>query len=76
MKFEVIKKFADKYTGQVYNVQDIVEFSERRAKNILETGEFIIPVEEEETEKVEEVKEEKTEEKAKAKSTKKKSAKK
>lgn len=81
MRVKVIEKFADKNTGQIYEVGTEAEFSEKRVKEILSTGQFIEAIEEPKAEEVkeektEEVKEEKTEEKPKAKSTKKKSAKK
>lgn len=73
MRVKVIEKFADKNTGQIYEVGTEAEFSEKRVKEILSAGQFIEAIEEP---KAEEVKEEKAEEKPKAKSTKKKSAKK
>ena len=35
MKLKVLKVFNDKYTGQLYKINDVIEVNEERAKEIL-----------------------------------------
>ena len=51
--YKVLKNFTDKYTGVRYKAGDIVEFTEKRAKEILTVGNLIEKIEVVET--VEEV---------------------
>lgn len=48
--YKVIKKFRDKNTNEIYKVNDLVKFTKKRAKEILEKGAFIEEVKEEEKE--------------------------
>lgn len=38
---KVIKKFRDKYTGQIYNVGDILDLTKNRIDEILSCGFFV-----------------------------------
>lgn len=35
MRLKILKKFRDKYTGEVYKINDVIEFDEARANEIL-----------------------------------------
>lgn len=51
MKVKVVKKFKDKHTRKIHKVNDVLEVSQERYKEILEKGELVEPVGEmEETE--------------------------
>lgn len=41
MKFEIISPFHDKYDKRYYKVGEVADFSEKRSKEILESGNFI-----------------------------------
>lgn len=41
MKFEIISPFRDKYDDRYYKIGEIVDFSEKRSKEILNSGKFI-----------------------------------
>ena len=41
MMYRIIKKFRDKYTGEIYVVGDEKNFTKKRAKEILEVGNFV-----------------------------------
>lgn len=41
MKFIVISPFKDKYSEKYYKIGEIVDFEEKRSKEILKSGEFI-----------------------------------
>ena len=41
MKYIVLKKFKDKYTGEKYEVNDVIEISKERAKEILSVDKLI-----------------------------------
>ena len=45
--YKVVKKFKDKYNDKIYNVGDVVKFTKKRAKEILEVGKFIEEIKEE-----------------------------
>ena len=47
MKYEVIKRFKDKYTKERYTVGTILELTKKRANEILKVGELITPYVEE-----------------------------
>ena len=51
--YKVLKNFTDKYTGARYKTGDIVEFTEKRAKEILTVGNLIEKIEVETEEVVE-----------------------
>lgn len=51
--YKVLKNFTDKYTGVRYKAGDIVEFTEKRAKEILTVGNLIEKIEVETVEEVE-----------------------
>lgn len=52
MKYKIKVNFHDKYTDKPYKVGDIVEFDEKRAKEIIETSpDYIELVEEKKTKK-------------------------
>lgn len=68
--YRIIKDFKDKNTGAKYKVGDVVEFTEKRAKEILKVGKLIEKIEEEKTieevvETTEEIVEEKPRKRAK-----------
>lgn len=44
MKYKVIKAFTDKHTYKKYNIGDVIEVTEDRAKEILSVGELITKV--------------------------------
>lgn len=41
MKFEIISPFHDKYDKRYYKMGEIVEFTEKRSKEILDSGKYI-----------------------------------
>ena len=41
MKYIVLKKFKDKYTGEKYEVNDVIEISKERAQEILVVDKLI-----------------------------------
>lgn len=41
MKYVVLKKFKDKYTGEKYEVNDVIEISKERATEILSVDKLI-----------------------------------
>lgn len=47
MKYEVLNKFYDRYTRELYKKGQCIEVSEERAKEILSVAELITPVQEE-----------------------------
>ncbi len=47
MKAKVIKKFRDKYTGDMYAVDDVITVTKKRYNEILETGKLVEEVKEE-----------------------------
>ena len=57
MNYKVIKSFTDKYTKTKYQVGDVLELTDERAKEILSVGKLIEKIEvetsENETEQVE-----------------------
>lgn len=50
MKAKVVKRFKDKYTGEIYEKGKYINVTEERAEEILETAPLIIPVVEKESE--------------------------
>lgn len=56
MKVKVLKKFRDKYTKRIHKVNDVLEVTEERYKEILQKGKLVEPV----AEKTEEVPTEET----------------
>lgn len=61
MKYRIVESFTDKYDNSIYYVKDeVVEFTKKRAKEILEVGNFIEEYNEDAIEEV--VEEEITEE--------------
>lgn len=52
MKYKVLADFTDKYDSSInYKVNDIVEFTKQRAKEILEVGNLIEEVKEKKNKK-------------------------
>lgn len=41
MKVKVIKSFIDKYTEEVYNIDDVIDCSEKRYNEIIKVGNFV-----------------------------------
>lgn len=46
MKYQVIKPFRDKNTGEIYEVGTILELTKKRANEILKVDKFIEEIEE------------------------------
>lgn len=46
MKYKILQKFKDKYTGKIYKAGAAEEFTEERAKEILKVGKLIAKIEE------------------------------
>lgn len=49
--YEVIEKFKDKNTGEIYKVGQKVKFTKKRAEEILKVGNFIKKIVEEKVQK-------------------------
>ena len=45
MKYQVVERFRDKYTNEIYEKGAVVDFNTDRANEILEVGKFITEVE-------------------------------
>lgn len=41
MKFKILEKFSDKYTGAIYEKGETADFTKKRAEEILSVGRFI-----------------------------------
>ncbi len=48
MNAKVVKEFRDKYTGQTYKPNTVLEITERRFAEILTVGKFVEKIEEDE----------------------------
>lgn len=44
MKVKVLEKFRDKYTKRIHKVNDVLEVTEERYKEILQKGKLVEPV--------------------------------
>ena len=62
MKYQVIKKFKDKYSGEIYEVGSILEITKKRAKEILSVNKLIEEYEEPDNQNSEDENKGKTEE--------------
>lgn len=54
MKAKVLVRFIDKHTGEVHKKDDVIDITEKRFKEILETGNFVEKVKAEKKAKTEE----------------------
>ncbi len=45
--YKILVRFRDKHTNKIYNVGDVVKFTKKRVKEILEVGPFIEEIKEE-----------------------------
>lgn len=50
MKVVVLRKFLDKYTGEIHKPDDVLEITEERFEEILKVGKLVEKVSEEKTE--------------------------
>ena len=46
MKAKVLRKFKDKYTGEIYDKGEVITITKKRFKEILEVAELVREVEE------------------------------
>ncbi len=46
MKAKVLQKFEDKYTKEIYKVNDVIDITEERFEEILTVGKFVERIEE------------------------------
>lgn len=52
MKVKVIRKFRDKYTGELYGKGAVIEITEERYKEIMSVGKFVFKIAQNDTQSV------------------------